>query len=818
MGDQTTALSLSESLKSARGAQADTSGSASDTVAAMAQARDVGELERIRRAVEAAGEAAYHWTTASDKLLWNSNAASLLKIGDSSQLETGRGFADLLDPENATSRFDVVMRSRESDSGSGVPYCIEYRLRPQGRQSSSSIWVEDSGRWYAGKDGKPAEAFGVIRPIDDRHERDQRLEFLSNCDPLTGMMNRGRMADKLAGAIAQSEMSGVGCGFLIAIINNLAVVNDAYGFDIADEVIVSVGQRLGRVVRQDDHIARYSGAKYAILLTECTQDELQLAAERFLRVARDSVIETELGPVWAMLSIGGVFLPKHADSANAAMAAAEEALAEAKRQTSDCFVAFEPSEERISVRDLNARCAAEIVSGLREDRFALAFQPIVKADGGAAVMHEALLRMKCSEDGDIVAASHLIPIAEKLGLVRLIDQTVVKLAIQTLTNFEEAQMCINVSGTTSADPRWYIQLAEELSEHPDVAARLIVEITESAVLKDLDEAAVFVNRLRELGCKVAIDDFGAGYTSFRNLKALNVDMVKIDGMFCEDLSHNQDNQYFVRSLIELAKKFGLKVVAEWVETPEDAELLREMGVDYLQGRLFGDAVIVEPWTSSGSVAEEKPVDAGNGVRLPTDVLAGEQAGPDTDSNATAFKVQNEMLEVDETAADSCSPLGLQGEPGSGDRSESVGEFQVDNPNPEAFKVVLNDEPEAVEQIVATAPDDDDPESSLAASDQVEEPFVPVVGEPEVVEAADGVVVSVDEATCGPAIPCEPDAEEDIEPFGVSLDLSRLKSAVSALDANFAAGSDKPKPAGREDAAVGKTSMAEAIKAAYGGAN
>ena len=568
-----------------------------NAIAAIAQARDLGELERIRRAVHAAGEAAYQWDIATDNLSWNSDAADLLKIANPSCLNSGRSFADLLDAENATSRFEVIVRSDKTDTGNGVPYCIEYRMRPHGRNSATSLWVEDSGTWYAGKDGKPAEAYGLIRPIDDRHDRDERLEFLSNCDPLTGMMNRGRMADLLASSLADARDKGKTCGFLIAIINNLAVVNDAYGFDIADEVIVSVGHRLGRVVRQDDHIARYSGAKFAILLTECSEEELELAAERFLRVARDSVIETEMGPVWAMLSIGGIFLPRHADNANAAMACAEEALAEAKRQPSDSFVSFEPSAERISVRALNARCAAEIVAGLREERFALAYQPIISAETGEAVMHEALLRMKCN-GADTIAASHLIPIAEKLGLVRLIDKTVTNLAIRTLTEYTDARIAINVSGITATDPRWFIQLTEALSEHPDIAERTVIEITETVALNNLEETAAFVNRLREIGCKVAIDDFGAGYTSFRNLKVLNVDIVKIDGSFCDRLSENQDNQYFVRSLIDLAKKFGLETVAEWVQSQEDADLLKEMGVDYLQGHFFGEALLMEPWIRS----------------------------------------------------------------------------------------------------------------------------------------------------------------------------------------------------------------------------
>jgi EAL domain-containing protein (putative c-di-GMP-specific phosphodiesterase class I) len=188
-----------------------------------------------------------------------------------------------------------------------------------------------------------------------------------------------------------------------------------------------------------------------------------------------------------------------------------------------------------------------------------------------------------------------VPIAEKLGLVRLIDRRVVTLAVDTLKQHPQAQLTLNVSGITATDPRWFNQIMQMLAEEKDVTSRLTVEITETAALNDLTETARFITGLRELGCAVAIDDFGAGYTSFRNLRVLNVDMVKLDGSFCENLSTNRDNQYFVRSLIDLAQKFELRTVAEWVQTQEDAMLLKSWGIDYLQGAIYGDAISEPHW-------------------------------------------------------------------------------------------------------------------------------------------------------------------------------------------------------------------------------
>jgi diguanylate cyclase (GGDEF)-like protein len=567
--------------------------------AAAGPVAEAADIACIRQALNAVGEAAYHWDITTDKLTWSANAAGVLGVEKTELIATGRGYASLLDPDNFTSRFEAVMRTSLRDEGAGVSYQIEYLFRPRGRADEASSWLEDAGRWHAGTDGRPLHAAGVVRQIRGRHHSDPHVRMVGNGDPLTGMMNRSRMAGALGEAMDTALRDGTSCAFLVATISNLAVVNDAYGYDIADEVIIAVGRRLRQVVRTGDAIGRYSGAKFGLILANCDDRDLEIASERFLSVARESVIDTDRGPVWAMLSIGGLVLPKYADAPGLAMARAEEALAAARRLPTDGFVAFRPSAERVSVRGFNARCAAEIVAGLKEDRFTLGYQPIVDARTGETALHEAVLHLiPAKDEGEAIAAADLIPVAEKLGLVRLIDRRVMMLAVQRLQRFPNARLSLNVSGITATDPRWYGQLTEILSEQREINDRLTVEITETVALNDLNETARFIAALHELGCSVAIDDFGAGYTSFRNIKMLNIDIVKLDGSFCADLAGNQDNQYFVRSLIELAHKFELKTVAEWVESEEDANLLRSWGVDYLQGELFGEVTLEAPWPES----------------------------------------------------------------------------------------------------------------------------------------------------------------------------------------------------------------------------
>lgn len=553
----------------------------------------------IQRAIKAAGETAYKWTIVSDEISWSENAPDIMGC-PVSDVRTGKLFANLLDADNFTTRYETVMNSKSRDDGAGVPYHIEYMFRSEGRGSEKSVWIEDQGRWFAGSDGNPAEAFGTIRPIDERHRRDQHLNFLGNCDPLTGMMNRGRMTEALGEAISVAVKDKRNSAFAIAAVNNLSVMNEAYGFEVADEVIVVLGRRLRQVMRAGDGIARFSGGKFGIILNECDQAELRIALERFMSIVRDSVIETKYGPVWAMLSIGAVCLPDHASEASAATTRAEEALNEAERQPSDGFVIYKPSDQRGNQRALNARCATEIVQCLKEERFKLAYQPIVSAASGEIAMHEALLRMADNTTGELIAASHLVPIAENLGLVRLIDRTVMQLIMKTLNTYPDSRLSMNVSGTTAMDPRWHSQLLEILTANADVAERLTIEVTETVALSNVRSTRQFVESLRKLGSSVAIDDFGAGFTSFRNLRDLPVNMIKLDGSFCQDLRNNHENEYIVRSLIDLAGKFKIKTVAEWVQHEEDAEALRSWGVDYLQGNLIGEASMTSPWTANQS--------------------------------------------------------------------------------------------------------------------------------------------------------------------------------------------------------------------------
>lgn len=538
------------------------------------------------------GETPYEWSIDSDVLAWGPNATEVLSVGGLAAISSGRNYAKLLATDALTSRFDAVMKSSARDEGSGVPYQVQYALYPAGAEKG--LWIEDIGRWFAGADGKPARAHGIVRVINERHDREERLTYLSRFDGLTGEMNRFHMTEVLETTFKQALAQRNSCGFMLVAIDNLARINESYGFDVADQAIGAVAKRLRAKMRGGDQIGRFSGNKFGIILNNCTPDDMEKAAERLVAGVRDDVIRTDAGPVAVTVTIGGVTAPRHAANVQEILARAQETLDRAKAKRPGSFQVYHPNVERETLRRENVRAADEIVNALNERRILLAFEPVIATPTRQLAFHECLMRIR-SADGSLVPASVVIPVAERLGLVRLLDHRVLELLIGEMAAVPNLNASVNVSPASITDPDWWTTLGALLRSNAGVAERLIVEITETAVIHDIDDTRGFVSRVKDLGCRIAIDDFGSGYTSFRNLRKLGVDILKIDGAFVQNLMRSDDDRAFVSALLDLAKRLGIKTVAEWVQDEASAQLLAEWGCDYLQGALFGLASIERPW-------------------------------------------------------------------------------------------------------------------------------------------------------------------------------------------------------------------------------
>lgn len=557
------------------------------SIKAVAALAERSELERFKLAVESVGDAVYDWTSANDEIVWSGPFDDVIGQGAASHIETGQGFLEGISDEGRGARDRALRCAILEQTGFNVEYKYEFG-------NNDPVWLEERGTCFLDESGALARIVGVVRDVTERKKHEARLTFLATYDELTGHLNRSRLCSALGEALTQAHRHDRSGGYLVIGIDGLALINESHGYDIADELIQMAGERISVALRKNDLMGRVAGNKFGVVLPNAQRENMELVASRLLESVRAKPFQTTAGKTLATISIGCVELDSGVKSSQEAMTRAEEAHDTAKRNGRDCYVVHHASPAKASWRQRNRAVADAIVSALAEDRMKLAFQPIVHTVGNETAMYECLIRME-KPGGEIASAGEFIPVAEQLGLVRLIDQRVQELVIAEARRSPGVIFTFNVSGYTASDTPWMRKFLEVMEDNRDIAGQFVVELTETVALRDVEDSASFLKALRGLGCRVAIDDFGAGYTSFRNLQALDVDIVKIDGAFVRDLASSDDNRLFVKTLVELAKNFGVEVIAEWVETEAEVEILQDYGVEYLQGFLYGAGEMSTPW-------------------------------------------------------------------------------------------------------------------------------------------------------------------------------------------------------------------------------
>jgi diguanylate cyclase (GGDEF)-like protein len=547
----------------------------------------LGQLDaelRLRLAAQSAATIAFDWHVAAGQIQWDGATDILPAHIDCT---SARAFLDGIALERRGG-LQAVLDTRDTQNTS---FITEIEIA----SAMGAVTFTMVGTRIANKDGKSQRLVGLMRDTSERFREVRRLTYLATRDELTGHLNRNALREELTLAIESAKAESRNCAFLVASIDRLAMINDSFGFDTGEEVIMGVGDRLARTLRGTDVIGRTAGNKFGVILKNCNEREVAVVAARLRNSVRAVTLETRSGVVAATCSVGAVWLPQAAANSQEAMLRAEAALNQARVNGRDGFAMFQSSPSRETHRLRQMQISDEVVLALKENRLKLAYQPIVSAKTRKPSHHECLLRLQ-KQDGSILTAGHFVPACETMGIVHLIDRWALEATVAKLKSHPDVTLAVNVSGTAATDPAWLQDFVDYVLSHREVADRLIVELTETAALHHFEENARFVSQLREVGVRVAIDDFGAGYTSFRNLQMLHVDTVKIDGSYIKDLSQSPENQVFVRTLVGLAKSFDIKTVAEWVGSDDDAALLQSFGVDYFQGFHFGEPLIDPAWS------------------------------------------------------------------------------------------------------------------------------------------------------------------------------------------------------------------------------
>lgn len=548
---------------------------------------DSNPLPDLVSLLVASGDLFYEWDLESDTVEWTGDLSGTLNVKSSNTLGSGDAYLSRIHPEDLPHR--MVSLSRHLETADIFDH--EYRIRDDGGQF---VWIQERAVATSDRTGKPLRLTGVVRNIDARKKTEEEVSFLSNHDALTGQYNRLRLRESLEHVIAQSLITDAQGGLLLVGIDKLNEVSDVYGEDTADAIVLAAARRIEDGMRTGDVVGRVGFDRFAVVVSGCNREELSNVAHRFLSAIRETPISTPSGAMTITASIGISVFPDDASSARTVVSHADNALRGARRLGCDCYLDYAEVPEHTRTERPELVIAEQVKQALKDNRFKLAFQPIVSAETGEIEFYEGLARM-IDPEGNVIAAGGFVPVIEQMGLMRLIDRRVLELGLDALEHNPEMHLAINLSGMTAVDPVWLRMLEQRLQGRRDLACRLILEITETVALDDVDESSRFVSTLTRFGCRVALDDFGAGFTSFRHLRALNVAIVKIDGSFVRDIMDNPENLLFVRTLVNLAKGIGLKCVGEWVETAEEAALLKEEGIDFLQGWHCGKPEVDPDW-------------------------------------------------------------------------------------------------------------------------------------------------------------------------------------------------------------------------------
>ena len=429
--------------------------------------------------------------------------------------------------------------------------------------------------------GRLAVAFDRMRTgIADREEQ---IRLQATHDALTGLPNRILFLDRLAHAIAQAKRSGDFVAIILMDLDRFKEINDTLGHHFGDDVLREVGRRLSQTLRECDTFARLGGDEFAVTLFVREKSQATDVAER-IRLALEEPLVLGGVSIEVSASMGIALCPSHAADAETLLKRADVAMYDAKKSHS-AFATYEPGRDEHSLRRL--AMLSELRNAIAREELTLHYQPKVDVGSEKTVHAEALVRWRHPVHG-ILRPDEFIPLAEQSGNIAMITKWVLRRAITDCGAWNAAGLDLTVAVNLSAldlfDPRLPSYIDTLLAEAALSPSKLVLEITESAVMKDPGHAAKILRDLKDRGVTLAIDDYGTGYSSLAHLKGLPVDELKIDKSFVTNLrSAATEDILIVRSTIELGHNLGLKVIAEGVETAEAWNILGELGCDMAQG-------------------------------------------------------------------------------------------------------------------------------------------------------------------------------------------------------------------------------------------
>jgi diguanylate cyclase (GGDEF)-like protein len=543
----------------------------------------------------ASGHVGYSWDILSDRIVWCGAWAMLV------------GENEIEPPRNAAEFSSLVLTNDHHliFNGSEAFYERTYRLLTK---DGALITVQERGTTDF-ENGVAVRQQGILRRAPQIDPAKAPHFTSPDRDPLTGRPSRScliALTDKIVKGAGEIRRTSA---YMIVSVDKLAFMNEAMGTQTADRFLCAIADRLSELCPTRCIVGRASSDAFGILMPGLAQ-EVEPLATRILASFHGTAVTTGPYSLHVPVSIGSLaFNNRHFDG-QTSMILAEQALRDARDAGGNRHVAYEESPDRGEQNRMILDIGERVKDALKNDKIRLAFQPVVDAKTEKTVFYEVLSRLY-GQDGKIVSAALFIPIVEQLGLAPDFDRYVLNKSIKELEESPDLHLAVNVSGLTAALPDWPCYVQCRLASRPDIAGRLIIEITENAAVLDIAKIKCLVDSLRQMGSQVALDDFGAGATSIRHLRDLSLAIMKIDSDLLTNILESPEQQHLVRMLNSMAHGLGLRTVAEGIESKDVAQWLKNENVDMLQGFYHGRPSFERPWRKEGialpsSTKEESP--------------------------------------------------------------------------------------------------------------------------------------------------------------------------------------------------------------------